>query len=384
MQAYWKVVLCYFVLSFYACTTGKENNILLHPTGKTLSFSLPQKASAFSLCIRYHNGQLYFLEDFSSDIFVFKMDTKMLAHIITVPQDPPDRIGRIRGFSILHNDTLVIEPNETSDLVIINDAGGVIKYIPLDESPEHGIVLNATSLRSLDGSDVFCQNKTLVILQYPYTLVHLPGKVEQEDLARFRMFYLYDLQTGEGRFSAFGLPKNYFEKGKVLAGFSVIRMPGRYVYACKLDSDLFWTDDFEDFHTVPHESRYIPERIPTFNPADPDPYAWLAGTNEYTGFYYDPWRNVAYRFARLAVSPELLQQADYDYEQVVLHPPDWIVQVFDEELNMLCEQRFTGHRYSPHNAFVTPEGLYVSISNPMRADYTEDSLRFELFELVLK
>lgn len=376
----WYVIIC---LVF--CCSAPESNVTLYPRKKRVSFPLLYNAATFSTCIRYKNGMVYFLDEYSSNILVYSLDSKELVDLIEISLIPPNRIGRIRGFSVWAPDTLIVEPYETNDLVIIDSSGKQLDRVPLDSDPVgKRVVLNATSLRSMDGGDVFLRDKEVVVIQYPYTLVHLQGKVREKDLERFRMFYLYDLESDKGRFSGFGLPRNYFEKGKVLAAFSVICIHGRYVYACKLDSDLFWTDDFATFHAIPYTSRYIPEQIPTYNPADPDPYAFLAGTSEYTGFYYDPWRRVIYRFGRIKVSPELLQEANYDYEQVVRYPPDWFVQVFDEDLNMLCEARFTGHRYSPHNAFVAPEGLYVSISNPMREDYTEDSLRFELFELVEK
>ncbi len=363
------------------CGAEEEIHMVLQATDQIVSYELPPYADPFTMCVRYHGGKLYLYESHSNQILVYDHGSQALVRTIDLNRDPPDEVGKISGFSVLSADTLLVDLLQERKMALIDTRGHVQRYISLERADSGSVLFNGLSLYSSKGVDVFLEGQMLVMIQTPYTLVHLPGKVEREDLARFRMFYLYDLARDRGRFSAFGLPKNYFERGKVRAGFSVIRMADKYVYACMLDSDLFWTRDFETFHTVAHTSKYMPERIATYNPSDPDPYAYLARTSEYTGFYFDRWRGVAYRLGRLAVSPELLEQTGNDYKQVVLHPPNWIVQVFDEELRMLCEQRFTGHRYSPLMAFVAPEGLYVSISNPLRADYSEDSLRFELFEL---
>ncbi len=376
------VVVC--AVCQFRCTSSDECAWLIRPSGRVISFGLPPKASTFTNCMRYRSGKLYYYDMYSKAVLVYSLADGTLEHVLEMPEDPPHRIGSLSGFTVWSADTLVVAPKWAPELVLMDRDGRPFYRLPLKEENSgsgQSIVMGEVVLRSFRGMDVFEDKGEAVIIQQPYFLMHLPGKIEEEDMARYRMFYLYDLSAAEGRFSSFGLPKNYFQKGKVPALFSVIRMGDKYVFGCSVESALYWTRDFEEFESVPYQSRYFPQRYPTYNPRDPDPFGDMIRRSEYLWFYYDPWRRVAYRLARLSVSPELLREAAGDKRHVYRHPPDWVLQVFSEDLELLCERRFVGHDYSATNAFVAPEGLYVSISNPMRADYSEDSLRFELFEL---
>ncbi|GEM_PF-5528497 len=359
---------------------------ILQPTGDYWAAPLPPSVRTFSGNVRYMQARarawLYMTDNYGHRILRYDFDNPSLPEVLPIKDKATGALLEIEEFDLIHPDTLlVVSEGIRLSFVSVEDWEPFfsIRCDTLREGPAyfHGFFLT-----SQFGVHAERLGRWVSIAQTPFDLAFLPGPLDKADLRRFRMFLLVDPQSKQWQFARFGLPKNYFQRGPVPCYMYNVSDGAQIAYGSWVDPDLYITRDFQHYEKISVPNRWMPERLGTYSPSDPDPERYIATHAAYGPMLYDAHRHLYYRFVRLPVSREWMQHIQDDYRHASLYPPDFVIQIFDSALELIGERRFQGHLYSMYDCFVGAKGLYLSIANPVRPDYSEDSVRFELLEVL--
>gem|GEM_PF-6914011 len=100
-------------------------------------------------------------------------------------------------------------------------------------------------------------------------------------------------------------------------------------------------------------------------------YAHIAATGWYAGIFYNPWKNLYYRFGYYPVKGEYK-----DSRQIFSYP---FVIVLNHNFEILCEKALDGDDYLIDNLFVDQRGLHIF--NKRKYEENEDKLTYDTFVL---
>ena len=68
-------------------------------------------------------------------------------------------------------------------------------------------------------------------------------------------------------------------------------------------------------------------------------------------------------------------------EHLARYPNKFSIFVFDEKLNFEKEVEFSGVKYHFRQCFISSNGFYLSLANPLNPEFDENFLQFEKIEL---
>jgi hypothetical protein len=97
-------------------------------------------------------------------------------------------------------------------------------------------------------------------------------------------------------------------------------------------------------------------------------------------FVYDDYRDVYYRFIKKPLSDKDANKIKFDRKKP-LYKSDYILQVFDQEFQPIAQQELKSPNFLVHDFFVAKDGLYISLNNPLKADFDENTLNYAKFNL---
>jgi len=94
----------------------------------------------------------------------------------------------------------------------------------------------------------------------------------------------------------------------------------------------------------------------------------------------DKHRNVYYRLIKKEINEA--DAAKYKNQtRKALYRSDYILQVLDQEFQPIAQQELKSPNFLVHDFFVAKDGLYISLNNPLKADFDENTLTYAKFNL---
>ena len=359
--------------------SSPKYNSELTANSEVLKLPLDADTPPKSICLKYFSPNeneeyLFFLNKHINTILIFDLNKRKLIRKIPIQKEGEDGIGRASGFTIKNLDSIYVASSGKTILYLIDSYGLIKRKIDYGD-PVGNLVPSYSRLSSKYNKDVIFWKDKLLLSQPLYVNGRKPTK---ELLKNHRMYLGIDPESHTHQFFPITPPEDYFEKGHfTIASYSIVFDGEKVVCSYLNDHSLYFSTDVQVAKKVIAKTRFIDEFVPLDNVTNP--FGYYAENPNYGSIFYDPYREVFYRFAKHALTPDQLKETGE--MQAYNFPPRFSVLILDKDLHVLGETPFFGNNYNMFNSFVGRKGLYISIANPLRPDFSEDFLRFELFEL---
>jgi len=377
--------ICLFCFLFLTACSNDKNEISssagLVTTKQITELPIGADTPPKSNCLKYFSPNeneeyLFFLNKKINSFLIFDLVEEKQVRKTPIQKEGGNGMGRITGFTIRNMDSIYLSSAGRA-ILYLTDTTGLIKEKYDFSEPVGNLVPSYSSLASRYNLDVFFREDQLLISQPLY----LNGRnATKELLKNHRMYLGIDPESHTHQFFPITPPEDYFEKGTFPIELYSIAFDGeKVVWSFSYDHSLYFSKDLRQAKSASAKSRFIDDFVPIDNYLT-SPYFYYAETPQYCSILYDPYREVFYRFAKHALTPDQLKETGE--MQGYNFPPRFSVLILDKDLHVLGETPFFGNNYNMFNSFVGRKGLYISTANPLRTDFSEDFLRFELFELI--
>ncbi|MEP0712309.1 MAG: DUF4221 family protein [Algoriphagus sp.] len=350
------------------------NSIELMPSEEILSFPIDDSTSNVSMGLVYYDGQLINVNWTTNSLQFYNLKTQTKDKEIFFEEEGPNGVGGIFGI-YPHNLDSIFLFNQVASVITLTDTSGNIKNRIQYEAPRrysNAFVHNAYAL----SPPLLIKGKLLV-------KTHITGNyraMTEEDLSKSDMAYSINLNSGSVKMEDLEYPEKYLSEGLKLFEPSIVFHPEYTVYSIFGDHRIFKKSKSGELETFEGKSQYLDEYLPKFpiDGARLETQRYLLGSSRYESLVYDDYRKVYYRIAY----PTLQITQEEELIKLRQSSGPFVIQVFDESLNLITERYFEDEIYLPNNLFVAEKGLYISINNPFNPTAEEDSFRFRLLELV--
>ena len=345
---------------------------------EVLKLPLDSDTPPNSICLKYFSPNvneeyLFFLNKHINTILIFDLNKRKLIRKIPIKKEGENSIGKASSFTIKNLDSIYVASSGKTILYLIDSSGLIKRKIDYGD-PVGNLVPSYSSLASKYNNNVLFWKEKLLLSQPLY----INGRnATKELLKNHRMYLEIDPESHTHRFFPITPPEDYFEKGSFSTIFSVAHDGEKVVCSFSNDHSLYFSNDLQRAKKVLAKSRFIDDFVSMENVTNP--FAHGAETPNYGSILYDPYRKVYYRFAKHALTPDQFKETGE--MQGYYFPPRFSILILDKDLHVLGETPFFGNNYNMFNSFVGRKGLYISTANPLRTDFSEDFLPFELFEL---
>lgn len=380
LMAWW--ILAMGAGCFWGCSEEVPDSLESLESKGVFAVDVPPTLPLTTTCLKANvkdgGDVLYFLDKNNREIVLIDLNEWKISGTIRVPAEGPDAPGKFTGFTVLKGGSVLIAPSGKPRLYLVDRSGKVRKRFDLDYhiSRQDVTYCPLVSRLYLDAS---YENGQLFL---PQQLYGLPSALSFQNI-RHSLLFSWDERSGKGRFCNVFFPSDYFDQRLLPKNFSACTNGILYIFSLQGKEELIVYDRVSDkSHEVVAKSAFVDAIAPM---AADDMESWMdyeARNPSYESILFDPFRQRYYRFVKLGASPEEIKT--YGVDQLYRFPMHFSVIILDEQFRKKGETRFDGLHYKMDNAFVGRHGLYLSRANPLAPDYSEDSLRFELFELVAK
>ncbi len=373
-----RIYIILILLILTACAREPDNaaSIVLQNTG-TLELPLPSEAVVGTFCMKYHSPApgieyLFYLNGHNNAILVYDIQRQSIYKTIHFPVEGDQGFGMITGFTIKNPDSIYLGVSGKPLLLLTDTTGTLKNRIPFDEAI--GDFYPAYSrLFSRPYNDVIFRDNYLLLSQP----LNLNGRIPSASFLKNHPLFIRIDPIGSSVTSLPArFPADYFKQSQLLPPEYAVADDGKkIVYAPYCDHHIYGiSDDGKNTRTLA-KSSFLDEfeSVAAYN----NPAYYFAKAGLYRNLLYDPYRQLFYRLVKHNMddfTDDLKPEDAYQY------PPVFSIMILDQNLNKIGEHYFNKKRhYDIYQSFVGREGLYISISNPLRPDYEEDKITFELW-----
>ncbi|WP_215225121.1 DUF4221 family protein [Echinicola shivajiensis] len=374
------------LLNFFSGCKGdaqKENanpeqrEISLIKQESTISLPLDAETPNLSMGLAYYPSEppmLFNLNPKTNSLQIFDLEEKVLYKTLTFEKEGQKGVGRVFGFHVHNLDSIFLFPQNKGEIYLTDTSGMLKSKVKYDVPLYHtaAFVMNSyfASLPVIEGGEMVVKT-------------HVDGDhkaIKSAELAERSLTYSIDLNEGKVRLLPHHYPADYLSNGKRHFEASFAASPSRMVYSLFADHKLYYASSKGDSLKVKNApSKYVKSDFGNYPIGSKrfESYQYFYASPHYGSLLYDPYRKVFYRFCYPKVEVENEEQA----LKLRRYPEGFSIMVLDEDLNILGETLFAKGKYYPNNAFITEEGLYLSINHADNPRNREDYLSFDLFGL---
>lgn len=368
-----KVAYCCLVICLViSCTKSKgiilsdetrENQISLVSSDK-ITFILDSVTINRINCLEYSDltDELSFYNKYDHSILLYDYESKKYKKRINVPLELP----QLQGYSLQNPDSLLFHSYLTSTTYLMDNQLKLVKAIVWDDRHrEKDIFLpspyvgTSTPIRSINGNIVMIgmiAGETTKENEYNRPVLSIYNSIDGK---RFSLSYPqhYSLfNWGGGLFYRLPYYTTTCDKDKILISFPA----SHDLYSYDLSDgeiEIYYggSNEIIEITSFPfRKNKIVSSNLER---------EWYMNNPSFEGIYYDKYKELYYRIARLP-------QSDFHNSKENLKPT--IIIIFDNNLNYLGEYHLPEHMiYVPSNSFVTKEGLNIQILTE-----NEDELSF--------
>mgnify|MGYP000052724510 CR=1 FL=1 len=384
MKACFFLILIVIVPYTFSCTSDLSgnnqirSNVTLSKSSTELKLPLDISTAPKTNCMKYYQtpaGEeyLFFLNKPINSIQIYDLKHKNLYKKIQIDKQGENGMGQIAGLTIKSMDSIFVA-SSGRPILYLTDTTGLVKGKLDFRTPVDSRAPSYSRLVSKYNKDLVFWSDEMILSQP----LHLNGRQPTKELLEeHRMFLRIDSKSGKYQFSPISMPRDYYKDDQMYSTTYSVAFDGeKLVWSILCDHSIYFSTDLNNVQKKSAPSTYIDEFM-SIKGAASNPYWYFAKNPFYASIYYDSFREVYYRFAK------------HDYDELneigemqgYYYPPIFSVQILDKDLNMIGETAFDGNKYNMFNAFVGEEGLYISKANPLREDFNEDFLEFEIYTI---
>lgn len=349
----------------------------LIPTDQILKIEIDDETPNLGTCLFQHDEQneyLYFLNNNLNEIQKYNLSTGKIEHKFRLEREGDKGVGQVNGFYVQSLDSIFIFSRYKKEFYIVSDSGkiqGKIKY-ELPDGYSNAVVLSKFYTKPfIKNNSIFLKTK-------------IDGNwnfLTSENLSNKHLFFKVNLSSQKAELLPYTYPSNYFDGGKKEFSFSVDYTGEKFVYSFYADHNLYLSDkkDFTDLTIKKRKSKYFKNDFGAFpnNPDMKEYLRYLVGFQKYESLIYDKYRKVYYRFCY----PNVELETTDDLNFLMRYPKTFSIMLLDEDLNIITEKLFENNdTYVPNNAFVSRDGLYLSINHPSNPLNEENAFSFKLIK----
>lgn len=341
-----------------------------------LSLDLDQETSNTIFLAQYYPGDsvdyLFLLNKYINGCNYYDLETGKQLGRIAVPREGPGSIREVAGFAIVNLDSILFVAKGTISRSLYTDLSGKpCTRLPFFEAKSMGFdnpVAVSTAPAVLEGR----------LLHY----VRYPLRLSVQELTANREVYswecVYDTLEKTVSELPIYLPDKY-EKQRLTPWFVIpSRVKGHrdfWVYNWPIENNLFIRQGNNLRETELAYPNAIKEVVPLTGALSQGKFRQVVENKSYIRLYYDPFRELYYRFARLPITFDAMLHRDYyafDYQPLELS-------VIDTSFNLVHVSEFPPETYNVFGCFVGPKGLYIPRNNVFNPELTENELIYDVF-----
>jgi hypothetical protein len=351
--------------------TNFENTLTLSESDSII-FSLDSVTSKYTSAIQYFANEndekfLALLNITTNSIYIYNYHSKELDKIIRFETEGPNGVGRIEGFRIHSQDTIIVNSRY---LVRLTDFEGkpFFKYDLFERRRSDiitGLVTNETR------RPVVVYDKKMYLDIMPD--IHFN---DLDQIAKAKTKFIINLETSDYD-ADLKYPSKY--TGGVygihfLAGISSTFNPKtkRFLYSFPAHENIIETDH-ENFFMEHYSGSECCNKIPYMenkNPSKKEYHQHFFTSPVYDMIIYDPYRDLYYRTVMLPTTSEKFNERDLRR--------DFIVVILNSDLKKVGEFLFEkSSGFNNGMIFVSEDGLNIH-----KSASPEDVLCFKTFEVV--
>lgn len=362
-----------------------EDRCTLKQVGKKV-FPLDESSTATFKYVQYIENDTLpmfsFLNTYLNAIYLYDARTCELLDTLVFQKEGNNGVGILQGYHYINKDSILTYQSGSGRLALVDSEGHVKqRYVLMDMEQQQ------TENLVLPNPEVSTDNPIL----YADGIVSMAGGYYSESsietTGRVYTTLHYNLATGEIRYAnrypeiyrkwSWGAHGYYRSintaldsEGNVLVGFAADHNLWRYNPKTGVSDSLYagsrLVKSIKPFSTAPKEYMY--QGAPADAVED-----WYETQPSYDAVFYDPYRQLYYRFVRLPREDAL--KNFFNNKPVVLI-------VLDKDLQYLGEEQLPESNvgYDTYNAFVTPEGLFIK---SLRVT-SEDEVTFCQYQVVIQ
>lgn len=311
---------------------------------------------------------LSMLNENINSIYLYNIETGILCDKITIPD-----FEGIQGY-YLSNDTLILY-SYVSDKLFIR-IGNDIQILPLDIQ-NYGFLCPKPFLMTSSPIEILNDGKTLVMP------VFIAGIGSLQDEKQRRSILLYDYKSGNYKYCV-PFPEEYHRKNwggnfAYMQPYLSLSKDGKVLISFAACHDLLVYDPILDqtfrYYAGSGEIKEIvPSSIPIsqISKHQNELMEWYYRNPSYEGIYYDHYRHLYYRIARLALPDDRKRAREGNNKPVVII-------VLDEKYNYLGEYHLPENvHYNSFCSFVSPAGFNIQVMNGNENELLFHELSFSL------
>jgi hypothetical protein len=311
---------------------------------------------------------------FNNSLEIYSTKKASLLKTLTFEREGSEGVGNLNGVFVQNLDSIFLFNSDGASYFMINIQNGDLIKHGFKEPLGYSVpTISSTKFSSIP----FIHKGSFFFKALP------PGSYStksNEELAATNLGYSVDLKTGESTELPFFYPLDYWADFIKHYEFSMANDENRIVYSFFGDHNIYAVE-LENGQTIKKvaKSKFLKdefERLPLEGTAM-DRGRYFTTSQHYGTLIFDPIRRVYYRFC----FPELENIDPSQYRDLVFYPKSFSIMVLNEQLEVITEKLFENQAYLPNNAFVSREGLYISMNHPENEANKEDYLSFKLLKL---
>ena len=370
------------------CNSDNKDSFALTESNSTKQIAISNETNIYSNDIHYYKEPsgveyLSISNRDANNIAFYRLDSCKLSHIIRIKRDGKYPIN-IGSHGVINLDDIFITTMNPY-VYRINRNGDVIKnYNFMSYCSENRVCSGMDCLSLVYHPLVIINGKIFCPQDIPPTRWNNSPNGTNFEFDECPLSLTLDTATGVFAALPLGFPELFDKKDGHYyhnEGYSRIYDGERFVFSFFALSDIYVTQDFQNFTTYPATSKLIGEIANNgFNSSidiQQGQEDYLT-REEYGNILYDQYREVYYRFCYAKSKKKVNVQY---YFETALSREDFSIQIINKDFQVVGETMFKAGKYAPKIFFVNDEGLWLSENNLEREDMNEDTLVFRCLKL---
>ena len=373
-------------ICLFSCQNSPKESTATYDIGlvelKKIILPIDENTYYFSRSIHQYEEDgkefLYFenTEKRQYEIIIYDIKAQKVAKRIRLHKQGANGVPAVMGSKPLGNSgTIALFQNNLSRITLLNDSGEVVRKYPIKCSKAYFIPF-------LPSSDFYTPTFMKDSVLYVSSLVNKPN-LKKEDWRTISLFFYLNLNSGEVNLLPLYYPSVFNQNVQNLAmgaefSYDYNYNENRLVCSFIGFDSLMVSDDLHSTKLYDGKSLYLKKRKPKLVEASEGLQAIFEVKEE--GYYYhimyDKYRDVYYRFV-----DHPCEQAAEDMYSHIPRSREFSVIIFNKDLRIIGETKFSGNKYDNRMSFVGRDGLYISENNLANPEFDEDKLVFACFKL---
>lgn len=381
MKNFFLIVL--LTIAICSCGSQKEEKAQVEKKGArglsisndSITFQLPTDFSGYTTSMHYiGNEKVMLLNTEVFKLLTYNIGNGELVNEIEIAQEGPNSVPAPQSFKFLEEDSIALMNDNT--ITFINKTGEVLHKINWIDFGFDGAVFTSPFVfnTSADRFEMKFEEDGVEVGGIPNDIFMREANIEDYKSTLVNL----KIDLGEQKMHADSLtyPTPFFKDGVRNLFYSrTIGADGKYVYS--FQDHAIYKEGNGEWTAYPAKSEAFNSGFEIAKEGyaeDPGKFFEFIYLNDrYGSIVYDEFRNVYYRFAFPKPQGEISQDQLFS---IMMYPQEQHIILLDSSLTKIDELRLPLNQYVLTNYFVSPEGLYISSTNPENPTIREDELVF--------